>query len=841
MKGDQIMEEKMEGMLSPYRVLDLTDEKGLLCGKLLGDLGADVIKIERPGGDPARNIGPFYHDEVDPEKSLFWWAFNTSKRGITLDIETSDGQQAFKKLVRGADFVIESFPPGYLDKLGLGYPALEELNPGIILVSITPFGQTGPYKDYKGPDIVAWAMGGPMYVAGDADRPPLRISHHSQAHLHAGAEAAAAALMALQYRRLTGEGQQVDVSIQECLARTTTMYQVLSSWDMNKVNQQRGGGLQPIRITRWWPCKDGYIVCAGITGTTRRDGSRPLIDWVEEEGMANDVLRGLDWESLLVAAAAAETAEERQSRMDRLREAMELAAEPLGKFFMSHTKAELLEGAVKHRALVYPVSTAADILESVQLAARDFWVDLEHAELGTTVTYPGPFAKTSEAPPMISHRAPLIAEHNREILEQESGLSRQTPVTEKHSQKGEKPRDKMLKGIKVADFTWNIAGPLATKTLADYGAEVIRIESASPNDLHRTASPFKDDIPGLNRCGSFFQWNTSKMGIALKLTHPSGLEIAKKLIARADIVIETFAGGVMGRLGLTYEEIKKIKPDIIMLSSCMMGQTGPHANHPGFGTFLTPLSGFNQIAGWPDREPAGLEFYTDYIGAHLNALIILAALDYRQRTGKGMYIDMSQYENGIQFMVPVILDYAVNGRIANRMGNRSVDAAPHGAYPCQGEERWCTIAVFTDEEWQSFSRVVGSPAWTKDPRFATLATRKENEDELDRLVGEWTINHSAEEVMNMLQTAGVAAGVVQTGEDLLEHDPQLKYRHFFWELDHPEIGKYRAPRPSFVLSKTAPELRRGPLLGEHNEYVLKDILGFSDEEIAELIIAGVLE
>ena len=198
--------EKMEGMLSPYRVLDLTDEKGFLCGKLLGDLGADVIKVERPGGDPARSIGPFYHDEADPEKSLFWFAFNTSKRGITLDIETAEGQEVFKRLVESADFVIESFPPGYMDQLGLGYSALEEVNPGIIMVSITPFGQTGPYKDYKAPDIVAWAMGGSMYPFGNADRPPVRISHHSQAYLHASGEAAVGAMLALYYRSITGEG-----------------------------------------------------------------------------------------------------------------------------------------------------------------------------------------------------------------------------------------------------------------------------------------------------------------------------------------------------------------------------------------------------------------------------------------------------------------------------------------------------------------------------------------------------------------------------------------------------------------------------------------------------------
>ncbi len=213
------MAQETEGMLSPYRVLDLTDEKGLLCGKMLGDLGADVIKIERPGGDPARNMGPFYHDEVDPEKSLFWFAFNTSKRGITLDIETTDGQEVFKKLSKTADIVIESFSPGYLDKLGLEYTALEKINPQIIMVSITPFGQTGPYKDYKTSDIVAWAMGGRMQTIGDPDRRPLRISHHSQCYVHAGMEAAVGAMLALYYREMTGEGQQVDVSIQDCVAR----------------------------------------------------------------------------------------------------------------------------------------------------------------------------------------------------------------------------------------------------------------------------------------------------------------------------------------------------------------------------------------------------------------------------------------------------------------------------------------------------------------------------------------------------------------------------------------------------------------------------------------------
>ena len=829
--------EKVEGMLSPYRVLDLTDEKGLLCGKLLGDLGADVIKIERPGGDPARNIGPFYHDEVDPEKSLFWFAYNTSKRGITLDIETTDGQEVFKKLVESADFVIESFPPGYMDRLGLDYSSLEKVNPGIIVVSISPFGQTGPYKDYKAPDIVAWAMGGQMYPWGDADRPPVRISHHSQAYLHAAGEAAVGAMMALHHREITGVGQHVDVSIQESVVQVTFL--VTASWDMMKMNLQRGAmtAAITINITRMWSCKDGYVIWYYFAGTTVKHLNLPLIKWMDEEGMADDFLKGFDWDTFDFMTATQET-------IDRLEE-------PTRKFFMSHTKAELFEGALKHGVILYPVSTTKDILENAQLAARGYWVELEHPELGTTIAYPGAFARTSELPPRVSRRAPLIGEHNREVYEQESGLSKEELLTLRQAKgnpaspgtksQQENPEKKLLEGIKVVDFSWNIAVPLVTKSFADYGAEVIKIESQSRPDQHRLAGPFKDGIVDMNRAGSFAQYHTSELDISLNLAHPKGVEIARRFVARADIVVENFAGGVIERLGLGYEELKEIKPDIIMLGSCMMGHTGPHATHPGFGTHLTALSGFNHITGWPDREPAWLAFYTDYIAPHFNALTILAALDYRRRTGKGQYIDMSQYENGAQFLSPLILDYAVNQRVANRIGNRSAGAAPHGAYRCRGEDRWCAIAVFTEEEWQSFSRVIDNPAWTGSSRFATLQARKENEDELDRLVEEWTINHPAEEVMTVMQSAGVAAGALETGEDLLEHDPQLRHRHFFRELDHPEIGKYYAWGPAFVLSKSPCELRRAPLLGEHNEYALKELLGMSDEEIAELVIEGVFE
>jgi len=401
---------------------------------------------------------------------------------------------------------------------------------------------------------------------------------------------------------------------------------------------------------------------------------------------------------------------------------------------------------------------------------------------------------------------------------------------------------KLLEGIKVADFTWAAVGPLTTKTLSDYGAEVIKIEGKTRPANMRVIGPFKDDVSGLDRSGSFNQWNTSKLSVAINLAHPKGVELAKRFVAWADVVVENFSGGTIKKLGLGYEELKKVKPDIIMLSSCINGQTGPYATHPGAGRQLTALSGLDHIVGWPDQEavgPAGA--YTDFVAPRFNTLAILAALDYRLRTGKGQYLDLSQCENAVHYMAPLILDYTVNRRIADRTGNRLDYAAPHGAYRCRGDDRWCSIAVFSDEEWDNFCKVIGNTVWMKDPRFSTLLKRKENEDELEKLVEALTVNQSAEDLMSMMQEAGVPAGVLQNAEDLQEHDPQLKHRHLYSRLEHPEVGEYTAPRPVFMLSKSPCELKRAPLLGEHNEYAFKQVLGMSDEEIAELVIDGAIE
>ena len=400
--------------------------------------------------------------------------------------------------------------------------------------------------------------------------------------------------------------------------------------------------------------------------------------------------------------------------------------------------------------------------------------------------------------------------------------------------------DYALEGLKIADFTWYAAGPHTTRYFAIHGAMVVRIESEARLDATRANAPHRDGIPGPNRSGTFAHANTSKYGITLDLRHPRGIEVAKRLVAWSDVVVENFTPGTMEDMGLGYEDLVKIKPDLIMLSTSNQGQTGPQARRPGFGIHLEALSGFNYLIGWPDSEPvimAGLA--TDMIAARFAASILLAALDFRRRTGNGQYIDLSQYQASLQFLAPPLLDFVVNGRIAQRVGNSSPCAAPHGVYPCLGEDRWCAIAVFSDQEWLAFCQALGNPVWSQEHRWATLEGRKENEEDLDHLVAETTTRFVAEELMGLLQTHGVSAAVVKNAADIYS-DPQLKYRGHFIPVEHSEIGSYLAEATGYRLSRTPFEFKPSPCLGEHNEHVYTQILGMSDEEFIGFLESGVI-
>ena len=399
-----------------------------------------------------------------------------------------------------------------------------------------------------------------------------------------------------------------------------------------------------------------------------------------------------------------------------------------------------------------------------------------------------------------------------------------------------------LAGLKVVEFAVFAAGPMVGKHLGEHGAQVVHIESRSRPDGFRVHyPPYKDNVPGLNRTGTFAIFNDSKLSVALNLKTPRGIDLAKKLAAWADVLIENFVPGVMERLGLGYSAIAQINPSIVYLSSCNMGQTGPKASQRGFGSQLTSQSGFTYLAGYPGGEPMLLFGpYIDFVAVGFGLVAVMAALDQRQRTGRGAYIDLSQYETGLQFIAPALLDNEVNGRVMTHDGNRDLDAAPHGVYPCRGDDAWCAIATYDDDEWRALCGAVGHSEWAADPRFATLAARKENEDALDRLIGEWTIRFAPREVMEVLQRAGVAAAVVNSLGDIFG-DPQLAHRKIWRELPHAELGSFHYEAPPFELSETPSDQRPSPLLGEHNRKVCREILGMSDSEIDELVKQGVNE
>jgi benzylsuccinate CoA-transferase BbsF subunit len=422
-----------------------------------------------------------------------------------------------------------------------------------------------------------------------------------------------------------------------------------------------------------------------------------------------------------------------------------------------------------------------------------------------------------------------------------------------------------MQGIRVTDFSWFGAGPYVTRLFAAYGAEVLRIESNTKIDGMRWQAPRKPGITQTyNISGMYNNFNPGKLGITLNLNLAKGIEIAKKLVSVSDVVLDNFIPGAMAKWGLTYDELVKIKPDIIVVTMPVMGITGPYTMWRGFGTTIRTVAGIDYITGNPDRPPigTGMAAFPDFTcNPYHAATAVLSALHYRNKTGKGQFIELAQFESTVCWTEASILDYTVNQRVQTGMRNRLPYAAPHGVYRCLGEdrkvdycampeseperrkkdERWCAIAVFTDDEWKAFCNFIGSPLWTKDEKFATLRGRKENEDELDGLIEEWTLKRSPEEVMILMQKAGVAAGVVQDGEDLQTRDPQLKERGFYVYLDHPETGRIAHDGLTFALSATPGEIRRAPLLGEHNEYVYREVLGFSEDEVNQLIMDGVLE
>ncbi len=397
-----------------------------------------------------------------------------------------------------------------------------------------------------------------------------------------------------------------------------------------------------------------------------------------------------------------------------------------------------------------------------------------------------------------------------------------------------------LADVRVLEFAWAVAGPATTRPFAQHGATVVKVETSNRLDGTRAMGPFRDK-PGRNRSGYYALYNHGKLSVTLNLHHPRGHDVVRRLVRWADVVNENFSAGQMERWGLGYEDLAKIKPEIIMLRSSMQGQAGPHAQHRAAGMQLQGLVGLTHLTGWPDRAPSATSTpYTDVVGPWFGAVAILAAIDQRDRTGQGQCIDLSQYEASLQVIAPAIMEYAATGREPTRRGNRSLSMAPHGVYRCDGDDEWCAIAVRDDDDWRRMRRAMDAPGWTDEARFATSEGRLAAADELDRLVESWTVPRSAEEVMTTLQSAGVPAGAVRSCAGLFE-DPQLAHRAHFVPLEHPVLGPFMCDAPAFRLSRTPADLGPAAAMGMHNEHVYKTVLGMPDDEYESLHSSGVFD
>lgn len=795
---------KTTGALAGLRVLDLTGRKGGYCGHLLANLGAEVILIEAPGGDPLRSEGPFKDDRPHAEASLSFAAYHTNKRGIVLDLETEPERRTLRDLARNADVLIEDKPVGYLARLGLGYASLKELNPALVLTSISGFGMTGPYRDFKASNIVAFAMGGLMNLCGDPRRAPLMGPCDIAYHL-GSVHAAFGTLIALYNRRETGCGDHVDISLQEVLAADPFL-RVITRYSVTGEILERTGHSQATTVAETYQCQDGYarIFC------NQPDHWKRLVAWLGNPPELMDP----KYENV-------------QNRfplrpvLDRIIEARTSEYTAMG-FFEEFQAARLAAS---------PINPPSAFLADAQTQHRRYLTEVDHTHLGRH-RFPGDPYQFAESPCRIERGAPLLGEHQGMIAED---FSRPSAWLAELGKGPRHPNALPFAGVRVISFPTGIVGPALAGLLAEHGAEVISIEASRGLRSPQHGQRFQ--------AASDLEANRNKKRVVINMKHAEGLALAKRLIAVSDVVAENYSARVMASWGLDYPRMREVRGDIIMASLQAFGQTGPRRDFVSFGPILMAFSGMTYLWRDPEIEKPGAACQTafpDYVAPSYGALAILAALHHRARTGRGQYIDISQAETAASMLGPAYLEYLINGREPQPQGNFSSFAAPHGCYRCKGDDRWCAISIETQEEWARFCEVAGHREWAADPRFADLAARVANRSELGSLVESWTTQRTPHQVMMILQRDGIAAGTVQTAEDLYR-DPHLRERGFTREVFHSQVGWVTRVGPSVRLVESGFTVKdEAHLAGEDNETVFGELLGLSSAQIKELVQREVL-
>jgi len=786
---------KRTGALAGLRALDLTDERGFLCGKMLADLGAEVVMVEPPGGSPLR---------AEPYE---WASYARNKQSVVADLATPGGCATLRELARRADFFLESQPPGALAAFGLDYEALARENPALVYVSITPFGQHGPKAHWRATDLIVAAAAGPLLLQGDEDRPPVRITA-PQAFLHAGAEAAVGTLIAHAERVRSGRGQHVDVSAQQAHA-AATQAEILSARVGENPGRRFGGGIRmgDVRIRFTYPASDGFVSITHAFGAAMGPATQRMMAWLHELGECEAELAGIDWVGF---GARILRGEESHATLARAQATVAAAT-------AKRAKAELLRVAIERKLLIAPSATPSDLLASEQFAARGTFERVEG------VTAPGRFAVFSRTPIAPASAPPVLGASDARALSEWSAPRTAEVAPAAHSLEA---RALPLAGVKVLDFSWAIAGPTVTRTLADYGATIVRIEGAAHPDPCRTTRPFLGGRFGSERSAIFHTMNAGKLQLGLDLTKPEARAVILDLARWADVALESFAPGVIARLGFDYAQLARENPRLIYLSTSLLGQDGPHAKLAGFGNLGAALSGIWELVGWPDRAPSGpFAAYTDYIAPRFSLCALLAALEHRRRTGEGQLIDVSQVEAALQFIAPVIAEASATGRDVTRNGNADPRFLLHGVFPAAGDGRWIAIAVRTQAEWRAAARVLGCEPSALDEKSVSVVTARRD----------------AHALAEQLQAAGVAAHAVQSSADL-GADPQLAARGHFLAVTHPTAGPSLIEASRVRLSHTPARIpSAAPSLGGDNDFVLRELLGYDDARIEALALAEALQ
>ena len=789
-------EPRSPSALAHLRVLELGGPMGQHVGKLLADMGADVVKIEPPDGDPARRAGPFAEAVEPPEGSLYFLYFNTNKRSLVLDLAFNADRTRLRRLAATADIVVDSLPPGFLDERDLGYRSLSRANPSLVMTSITPFGLTGPYRDFAGSDLVAQAMGGLMYVQGDDAKPPC-AAPFDLAYQLAARHAAFATLAALNGRRTTGRGRHVDVSLQEVVGH---LLFTVAKYAFDGQIVRRAGRL----ITNapppsgYYRCKDGRWV--SVSAIFLRHW-QVLAQW-----MGNEVLKEPLWE-------------DRDFRYAN----QDLVIDGMQEFVSGFGLDEFVAAAQERGLSAIPINTLQDVVESPKNRARGWFAEGDHPLVGPH-RFPGAPYRMRETPWRVHLPAPLLGQHTEEVLAESEAQPTGMPATPTITM----PERAPLHDVRVLDFTRMWAGPLATRYLADLGADVVKVEVDHAPDEGRTGQPLTPMVGELNR---------GKRSVTVDFKTGAGGEVLKQMVRLSDVVIDNYPPGVLERHGLGYQALRRVKPDIIAVGMPGFGSDGPYAKYVAFGQEMMSDSGLAALWGYPDSpiECRAKVYYTDFDAAAAAACAVMTALEYRARTGAGQYVEVDGSEAATTNTGVGLLHFLVNGTQLEPMGNRNLAAAPHGCYPCRGDDQWCVIACFTEGHWAALCDVASNPSWAADARFASLESRRLHQDTLDERIGEWTSGYTPYEVMALLQEAGVPSGVVQSGEQLY-HDRHLRARGFIAEVQHAQPwGRMEHPRSPAVLSGESAPLRGMPAVGEHNEDVLAGLLGLGPGDLPAFV------